>query len=90
MKLMLCAVLDKQVGAMTPPQCFRSKGEALRSFMDACAQENGNFNRHAVDYVFVHVGDFDDCTGELSGKPVQLVTALECVSRKESIGHHPV
>lgn len=81
MKLLLCAVLDKQVGAFTPPQAFRSKGEALRSFMDACAREDSNFARHAVDYVFCHLADMDDNTGEISGKPVQLMTALECQER---------
>lgn len=80
MRLMVFSVLDKQVGAFTPPQSFRSKGEAIRSFMDACKQEGSPFNKHAGDYVFYQLGTFDDQSGVLEPNLQQVITALECVS----------
>lgn len=83
MKLLLCAVLDKKVGAFTPPQAYRSKGEALRSFMDACKDEKSQFARHAADYVFCSLGVMNDETGDIVAKVEQVVTALECVNSVE-------
>lgn len=80
MKLYVCAVLDKAVGAYTQPFYARSRGEALRSFLDACQEEKSQFRRHADDYVLMMLGSFDDNTGRFDTiEPLRLVSALECV-----------
>lgn len=45
------SVFDHAVNAYLPPFAVRSKGEAIRSFGDACADKSHQFNRHAKDYV---------------------------------------
>lgn len=85
MKLHVCAVFDTAVGVYTQPVYFRSKGEAIRSFIDAVKDEKSQFSRHAKDYAFVWLGEWDDNTGffESPMQPHTLLTALEAVSREE-------
>lgn len=70
MKLGLYAVYDNAVSAFMPPLAFRSKGEALRSFADACCQEGSQFYKHAKDYGFFHLGSYDDSLGHVDNLPV--------------------
>jgi len=65
MKLDMYAVHDSAVGAYNRPMCFRSRGEALRSFADAVSQEENGFMRHADNYSWWFVGHFDDESGSL-------------------------
>lgn len=56
------AVHDSAVGAYNQPLFFRSRGEAVRAFQDACGKES-NFVAHPADYSFFRIGQFDDQTG---------------------------
>ncbi|AXH74342.1 MAG: nonstructural protein [Microviridae sp.] len=81
MKLLVFAVFDKAVKAYTKPFYVRSRGEALRSFVDACNDEKMEFARHAGDYSLYYVGEFDDNAGTFSTiDPERVITAVECVS----------
>lgn len=66
MKLEMFAVRDNAVGAYNTPMFFRSRGEALRSFADACKDEKNGFAAHAGDYDFWYVGTFDTDGGAFS------------------------
>lgn len=80
MKLGLYSVFDKAVGAYLPPFTCRSKGEALRSFADASNNKEHNFNRHSMDYVLVHLGEFDDASALfLTHEPERMLAAHEMV-----------
>ena len=63
--LIACAVLDQKVGAFSPPMFVRSKGEAIRSFLDACADPQVSISKHPEDYQMYCLGSFDDQTGAL-------------------------
>lgn len=86
MKLVVCTIYDSAAGAYAQPLYFRSKGEAIRSFIDAVKDEKGPFARHAKDYTFMQCGVFDDQTGIFEmmdvGKPVPVISALEAVARE--------
>lgn len=82
MKLYVCAVHDVKAGAFSNPQCFRSIGEAIRSFTDACQNEGSNFNRHATDYAFYRLGVFNDENGEITSDVVKLIEAAQCLAIK--------
>lgn len=58
------AVHDAAVGAFNTPLFFRSRGEAVRAFQNACGHEAG-FKEHAKDYSFWLLGSFDDSNGAL-------------------------
>lgn len=82
MKQIMCAVFDVQAQAYTNPQYFRTKGEAIRAFMDACGKD-AQFAAHPEDYIFMQVGTFDWSTGDVVGMqpsgPVKLISGLDCV-----------
>lgn len=87
--IMQCyAVYDKAVGAYLRPVFTRSKGEALRSFMEACNDEKSEFSRHASDYVFFYLAEWDDGTGLFNCvEPQRLVSALECLRELDAPFH---
>lgn len=63
MKVQFYAVQDKKVGAFMPVFQMRSRGEAVRSFMDAVADEKSQLCKHYADYDLYQVAEFDDNTG---------------------------
>lgn len=80
MKLEAYAVHDSAVGAFNAPMFFRSRGEAVRSFQDACADPKAGFRMHAEHYSFWYVGDFDMNSGSLdSVAPERVCGALDFV-----------
>lgn len=83
MILQMYSIYDAAVGCFHQPIFMRSKGEAIRSFMDACRDEKSNFYRHASDFALFFVGDFKEETAEirLAQSPEKVIGAAECVSR---------
>lgn len=80
MKLMVFTVFDKAVSAFLPPFFARSRGEALRSFTEASNDRAHNFSKHAMDYVLMQLGEFDDGNGLFKcHEPERVVAAHECV-----------
>jgi hypothetical protein len=79
MKLAVFSVFDKAVGAYLQPFFSRTKGEAVRSFADACNKQDHQFYQHGIDYVLVSLGEFDDNSGLfVTREPVRVIGALEC------------
>jgi len=77
-----CAIYDKKIGAYMVPQFFRTKGEAIRAFTDAVASESAPFAKHAEDYLFCCLGEYDDNSGSflnVANAPEILLTALDAV-----------
>lgn len=88
MKHEMYCVYDAAVKAFNRPMCFRSRGEALRSFMEACRDEKTEFWKHSSDYSLHFVGVFDDDSGSvvIPTAPERVISALECVERPLSRG----
>lgn len=64
MKLEVYSVFDAAVGAYLPPLFMRARSEAVRSFQDACRDNSHQFARNAKDYSLVHLGFWDDNSGQ--------------------------
>lgn len=80
MKLEMFAVRDNAVGAFNRPLFFRSRGEAVRSFSDAVADEKNGFLRHAEHYDFWLLGYFEDSDGKFTIiEPERVCGALDFV-----------
>ena len=79
MILEIYAVHDAAVGCFNQPLFFRSRGEAVRSFQGAVADENSQFARHAKDYSLWFVGTYDDSLAsfEAPSKPDRVCGALD-------------
>lgn len=81
MRHQVFCVLDKAVQAYLPPFFARSKGEALRSFSEACNDEKHQFHRHAADYTLVFLGEWEDASGIMEcAEPARIISAMECLA----------
>lgn len=80
MKLNVYTVFDKAVNAYMQPFFCRSKGEAIRSFSEACSDKSSNFFKYSQDYILVELGEYDDQTGLfISREPMRIIGAHEVV-----------
>jgi hypothetical protein len=80
MRLMVYSVHDKAVGAYLQPFFSRSKGEAIRSFTEACNDAKSQFNKYAADYVLFELGSYDDGSSLFAcGEPLRVISAIECL-----------
>lgn len=53
-------VFDTKVEAYLTPFYMKSKGEAIRSFTEACNDPQTMFFKHPEDYVLFELGDYSD------------------------------
>lgn len=63
METLCFSVYDAKAQVFSNPMYARTRGEAVRSFIDAVNAENHEFRRHAEDYTLFLVGSFDVVTG---------------------------
>lgn len=73
MNLKAFSVYDSKAEAYMQPFFMKTKGEALRAFMDTVGDSNHPFHRHAEDYTLFYLGEFDDSNGEFSGEAPQAI-----------------
>lgn len=76
------AVYDKAVGAYMPPFFARSRGEAMRSFMHACASKDQVFAQSPGDYTLFFLAVFDDAAGtfDVPDTPERCMSAQEAIA----------
>lgn len=79
--LLVCAIMDSKVGAFSPPMHFRSKGEAVRAFLDALKDDNTTLSKHPRDYQLFLIGTFDDLNGALGQDKIEMLMAGEEVPK---------
>ncbi len=79
MILQIFTVYDSKTQAYLPPFYEPSIGGAVRSFSDACQQEDHVFNKHSADFTLFHIGEFDDQNSkiEMHKTPISLGLASE-------------
>lgn len=76
------AVFDAAVACFQVPMFFRTKGEAIRMFSDACKDDKLPFASHPSDYTLFRLGEWDDAKGSLMPlvAPEKVIMATECLS----------
>lgn len=78
MMLQIFSVFDKKVNAYLQPFYCRTVGEAIRSFSEAVNDPQKSFGKHALDYVLMGHGEWDDAAGKfLCHDPVSVISAVE-------------
>lgn len=65
MKMRIYSVYDAAVSAYLQPFFARSDNEAVRSFKDACETTGHQFQKYALDYTLLVIGEFSDENGGL-------------------------
>lgn len=73
------SVYDSKVEAYLRPFFCRSKGEALRSFIDAVSDAQSPFFKYPGDFTLFEIGEFDDLSGRIKAHLalINLGNALE-------------
>lgn len=87
----LFTIYDSKVEAYLPPFHFRSRGEALRNFIDACNDPQQNLFSHPEDFTLFALGEFDDGNAEytLLKTPEPIAKAIECKNPEKTITDLP-
>lgn len=76
-------IYDMKAESYGTPIFMKSKGEFLRSFMDAVNADNSYLNKHPDDYYAFEVGEYDDANGIVVNydERVSLGCALQYLKR---------
>lgn len=80
------SVYDQGVGAFMAPFMLRSKGEAVRQFMNTVSDPKTEFFRHPDHFTLFELGDYDEQSGKFKNhpSPVSCGLALDYHPGKES------
>jgi len=60
------SVYDSKINAFTKPFFCRTKGEAMRGFIDEVNRTDSMLNKHPGDYTLMELGEWDDVKGDVS------------------------
>lgn len=84
--LKVYSVFDSKVGAFMHPFFMRSRGEALRGWIDAVNDPQTQFNKHPEDFSLMELGEYDERTGKFANEitPVSLGVGVEFIRREPS------
>lgn len=78
MKHHIFTVFDSAAELFNTPFFFRSKGEAMRWFIDCSGDESTPVGQHPKDYSLYYLGEFDDETSEFQESvKVAMMTGIE-------------
>lgn len=66
MKYKVCSVFDSKSKLYSQPAFFKTNGEAIRAFMEACKDSKTTVGKYPEDFTFFLLGEFDEETGEIN------------------------
>lgn len=79
------SVYDSKVETYSTPFFLRSKGEAMRTWVDIANDKSSDIGKHPEDYTLFEIGEWDQNTAKIQNHntPVSLGVAIE-FTRKEN------
>lgn len=80
MKLYMCAIFDRAVGAYMQPMFFRSGAEAIRSLKLACGDPKSSFCQNPEDYHMDILAVFEDQSGNVYEQKEKLISCQQLVT----------
>lgn len=60
------AIYDRAIEAYGQPIFVKAQGQAIRSFMDECKNQESQFNKHPEDYELYYIGEYDETTASIT------------------------
>lgn len=64
MKYKVCSVFDSKSKLYSNPAFFKTTGDAIRAFMEACKDEKTTVGKYPEDFTFFLLAEFDEELGE--------------------------
>lgn len=82
--LKIFTVFDSKTGSYCSPFFLRSRGEAIRSFVDTAQGKDSLISSHPADFTLFELGDFDEGCAKFVAyeTPVSLGIASELIVPK--------
>ena len=81
MKSNIYTIKDNKAGLFGPVFLLKNNFVALRTLADEMNKQDSVIGKHPEDYALYCVGEFDEDTGEINGKPVFVENASNLVSK---------
>lgn len=82
MQNLVFVVYDAKAGFYKSPFIMRSKGEAVRAFMDIANNKDNDIGKHPEDYVLYYIADFDEIKGQYTPREPECIgKAIEYVAK---------
>lgn len=77
------AIYDSKAGQFFNPNFYINRATALRAFTDLVNDSSKPFIKHPADYTLMHIGEYDDETGKITGNstPESMGLAHEFIER---------
>jgi len=85
MVLKAYSVYDAKVQLYTKPFFLRTKGEALRSWIDTANDPESEIYVHAEDYTLFELGEYDEESGQLENHPAPISVGCALEYRKPNL-----
>lgn len=79
------AIFDSKLECYGKPLFFKTKGEAMRAFIDECNRPESQMHKHAADFTLFHVANYDEGKGMFENlrTPMSLGVAIEMVREQD-------
>lgn len=83
MKLQVFTVYDSKIEAFASPFICKTKGEAIRSWIDIVNDRQSAFSKHPEDFTLMHIAEYDDSSGRYENftVPKSLGLAIEYIKK---------
>lgn len=75
MKIIVAAVMDRQMNAYSAPTFWPTEGTVMRKFQEDANDLNSPIYKHSNDYSLWRLGYFEDSTGEFTNDKEKLAEA---------------
>lgn len=90
MRLFCYSIFDLKASVFNTPFFFRSRGEAVRAFIDLANDNKSSISRHPEDYSLFEIGSWDDQSSTFeSVAPVSLGIASSFVVKDVPVKFPP-
>lgn len=80
------SVRDAKAEAFERPWVARTRGEAIRSFSEACNDKQHPYGKYPEDFGLFEIGEFDSESGKLipALQGVNVIEGIQCLKRVDS------
>lgn len=81
-KLIVLSVYDSKVQAFAQPFFMRTRGEALRGWIDVCNDVSTQFYKYPEDFSLMELAEYDESTGRFDNLPAPSNLGLASTFKK--------
>lgn len=86
--MIICVIFDQAVGSYGNPFSFRNRPDAVRTFINEIRRpESGVLHQNRHDFCLMHVADYDETAGLITGVPADVICHGKDVALEDPAAH---